>query len=216
MPRKSFVASSVKTKFNMSKSSLKSPKMVINQMTGYAPIALFVTMLLMFTMMGVLQFNFYGKLFTDSIPGMAMFLGLGIAIIFQVARVASGLTSAFHFKNGNYLKGIMVMVFSLWLSFIEHSEAAHMAELWSNVPLLTEGNILTPTLSRNIDLTEEALILFIRCFVWAALALEFFLALTLTGDDDAKAQEEEDEKDFLNDESFSSNGHGKKIKAHSN
>lgn len=181
--------------------------MLIAQMSGYSPFALLATMILMFALMGVLQYNFYGQLFSTSIPGMSLFLGLGIAIIFQVARFASGLTSAYHFKEGNYVKGMLVMVFSLWLSFIEHSEAAHMAELWANAPLLSAGNVLTPALEKNITLTENSLLLFLRCFIWAALVLEFFLALTVSGKKDSDSNSSED---FLNDEVFSSNGQGRK------
>lgn len=190
----------------MSKNSLKSPQLLMRQLTEYSPMLLFVAMLLTFIFMGVLQNKFYSDLFYEPMPELSVFLGIGGATIFQIMRMASGLTSAFLFKNGNTVKGIIVLAFSLWLSYTEHIEAGHMAETWGAVQLLDENNALVPETS--LTASKDAFLLLLRMFIWASLALELGLAFTMT----SKSNSNELDASILPemDKSFSSNGQSKK------
>lgn len=175
-----------------------SAQVLIQELTDYAPLALFIAMLSAFLFMGVLQNQFYHTVFSASLPELAIFLGLGSAIIMQVCRMASGLTSAFHFKNGAFFKGILALAFSVALSWMEHTEAAHMAKMWA-----------------NDDLSADAYLLILRFVIWTALALEFSLAITVRSPAPT-LNENADNADYVKiealeldenlDKSFSSNG----------
>lgn len=168
-----------------------SPNKMIEQITGYTPIILFVTMLLLFVIVGIVQNQFYNELFASALPQRAGFIGLTIPLVVQILRLTSGLLSASFFKTKRFFLGTLVFIFSIWLSMFEHNEVKHMAEIWGNVTLLEADNIAVPILERKVELSKEALQSIMQVMIWAALVLEFFLALWLGG---SKAPEQKTEQ----------------------
>lgn len=181
-----------------------SANSMIDQLSSYTPIILFVTMLLLFGIVGIIQNQFYSELFTTAMPERAGFIGLTIPVVIQTLRLTSGLLSASFFKSRRFFLGVMVFAFSIWLSMFEHNEVKHMAEIWGNVTLLESESTLLPMMERKVELSTNALTKVMRVMIWSALVLELFLAFWLSG------KKEEKQKDFLND--FSSNGEAKRKK----
>ena len=182
-----------------------SANSMIDQLSNFTPVILFVTRLLLFLIVGILQNQFYSELFLTAMPERAGFIGLTIPIVIQILRLTSGLLSASFFKSKRYFLGVMVFAFSIWLSMFEHNEVKHMAEIWGNITLLESDNILLPMMERKVELSTEALQSIMQVMIWSALILELFLAFWLSG---TKPENEGTKEDFLKD--FSTNGNGKK------
>ena len=174
-----------------------SANSMIDQLSSYTPVILFVTMLLLFLIVGILQNQFYSELFTTAMPEKAGFIGLTIPLVIQILRLTSGLLSASFFKSKRFFLGTMVFAFSIWLSMFEHNEVKHMAEIWGSITIVEESNILLPMMQKKIELSTNALQQIMQVMIWSALVLELFLAFWLSG---SKGQDQ----NLLN--GFSTNG----------
>lgn len=158
-----------------------SANSMIDQLSSYTPIILFVTMLLLFLIVGIIQNQFYSELFLVAMPEKAGFIGLTIPVVIQILRLTSGLLSASFFKSKRFFLGVCVFAFSIWLSMFEHNEVKHMAEIWGSVTLLEADNIVVPMMQKKIELSTNALEAIMQVMIWSALILELFLAFWLSG-----------------------------------
>ena len=170
-------------------------------MSDFAPVVLFVVMLLMFISTGYLQREYYNNVFTDALESTD-FIALLIPIVIQTLRLVTGFLSASFFKKRRFLMGVFVFLFSLWLTGFEHREAMHMGDYWTVMEL--DITTLTQVENTKLQLTKNSITDVVRILVWGALVLEFFLAMWLG----AKKESTSNDDEYA--EVFSSNGTSKK------
>lgn len=154
------------TKFNVDNS--------INTISNYAPVILFVTMFAIFAVTGYLQHEYYSTIFTGILDD-TMYVAFLFPLIVQVLRLVTGFLSSSFFKKGKYVFGVMVFLFSLWLTVFEHNEAQHMGEYWTTIEL----DISVTQIDSKIVLVQDSIVMMVRILIWSALVLEFFLAFWL-------------------------------------
>lgn len=163
----------------------------INSIVSYAPVILFVVMFAIFAATGYLQHQYYLNIF-DGILDDTMYVAFLFPVIVQSLRLVTGFLSSSFFRKGKYLFGVLVFLFSLWLTLFEHNEAQHMGEFWTIVEIDT--STITQIPDTKLVLVQDSIIIMIRILIWSALALEFFLAFWLgmgakKTDDSKMAQE---------------------------
>lgn len=174
----------------------------IDKISDYAPIVLFSMMVIMFSLTGWLQYNFLKGILQDKFPG-AEYLVFLFPFVVQILRFVTGFLSASFFKKSKWFYGIIVFLFSIWLSVFEFGEVEEMAIFWTSVDIdlkpVTHSEI-------NISITKEIITGIMTVLIWGALVLEFFLAAWV-GSASPTPLNTENEK-----VSFSANGATKKGK----
>ena len=150
-----------------------------------APIMLLISMLGCFSFIGYTQYLFYSHEFAKGMGDNAALFGGLAAIMIQVCRIASGLSSSLHYKRGNVFSALTVFCFSVALSFWE----------WHEVEALSHM------------IGGEASLFLLQFCVVVSLALEFGLASTIESSYIEVYSEENSKANTVN---FSSNGATKK------
>jgi hypothetical protein len=144
----------------------------IDNVSNYAPIVLFITMLVMFGLTGWMQHHFLKGIFQDKFPG-ATYLVFLFPIVVQVLRFITGFLSASFFKKSKWGYGVFVFLFSIWLSIFEYGEVENMAIYWTdfdvNLQPVTHNDL-------SVAVTKEIITGVMTVLIWGALVLEFFLA----------------------------------------
>lgn len=137
----------------------------IHSVVKHSPILTLVSMIMSFILVFVLQVFYYAtEVFSGYITGIAYALAVGIALMFQLARVAFGISGAYDFSNGHTGKGILGMLFSITLTAIESFEVVHFAESFAN---------------GSSRVYSSALLAF-QVIVWLGFALEIRLATSVS------------------------------------
>lgn len=172
----------------------------IDQISNYAPLVLFIMMVVMFGLTGWMQFHFLKGIFQDKFPG-AEYLVFLFPIVVQVLRFVTGFLSASFFKKSKWTYGVFVFLFSIWLSIFEYGEVKNMAIFWTSFDVslqpLTHNDL-------SVSVTKEIITGVMTVLIWGALVLEFFLAAWV-GSTSPTLPEQID-----NNISFSKNGTNKK------
>ena len=189
---------------------MQNSKLNINQtidkISEFAPAILFGTMVTIFIITGYLQKEYYTMIF-DGILTETMYMSFVIPSVIQVLRMVTGFLSAAFFKKRKMFLGVLVLIFSIWLTSYEHGEAEHMGEYWTTFEI--DLSTAVQTENAKILLVRESIISMVRLLVWSALVLELFLAFWL-----GMKKKKDDDLDASilpeNDEVFSSNGRKKK------
>jgi len=144
----------------------------IDKISDYAPIVLFIMMVVMFALTGWMQHHFLVGVFQDKFKG-ASYLVFLFPIVIQVLRFVTGFLSASFFKKGSWGFGLIVFLFSIWLSLFEYGEVESMATFWTTVDVnlkpLTHNDF-------SVSLTKEIIKGIMTVLIWGALILELFLA----------------------------------------
>lgn len=148
----------------------------IDRISDYAPVVLFIMMLLMFCMTGWLQHKFLAGIFSDVIPD-SKYIALLFPIVIQVLRLVTGFLSASFLKKGSYFFGVIVLLFSLWLSAFEYNEVGHMADFWTGVDL--DLSVIVQA-DLKVTISKSVISNVMTVLIWGAMVLEFFLAGWLT------------------------------------
>jgi len=144
----------------------------IEKAIQFAPVVLFGTLVSILFLTGYLQSHFYTTTFNDILP--TQYIATLFPLTIQILRLVTGFLSAAFMKKKRYVAGIIVLIFSIWLSVFEHNEAAHMGELW----VQTELDLSTVTqMSTKVILTREIITNMMRILIWSALFLELFMAM---------------------------------------
>ena len=165
----------------------------------YSPMFLFVSMVLSFILMFLVQLFYYSThVFGENVPGgFSYIIGFSIGLITQLARLAFGLAGAYDFAKGRVARGLSGMLFSLGLAIFEAFEVAEIATLWGGS---------SPTLYNST-------MLILQSIVWLGLLLEVRLAINLTNtlsiQEPVKVEEPQKVKPFSfipEQNHFSSNG----------
>ena len=169
----------------MSKGKNLSFGQAMGMVAEAAPIMLLISMLGCFAFIGYTQYLFYSHEFAKGMGDNATLFGGLAAVMIQVCRIASGLSSSLHYKRGNIFSALTIFCFSIGLSFWE----------WHEVEALS-GMI-----------GGSASLFLLKFCVVVSLALEFGLASTIEKSD---IEVYTDESDKENEVSFSSNGATKK------
>ena len=176
----------------MSKSTQISFGQAMGMMAEAAPVMLLISMLGCFAFIGYTQFLFYSNEWANGMGERATLFGGLAAIMIQLCRLASGLSSSLHYKRGNIFSALTVFCFSVGLSFWEWHEIDSLASMIGG---------------------EPSLFLLQFCVV-VSLALEFGLATTIEGGNIGKQEEQKyisqnDKYIFEKDKDFSSTGTAK-------
>ena len=182
---------------------------LIDQLSAFTPLILFVTMILLFFILAIFQNHFYSDLFQKSMPEKAGFVGLVIPLVIQVLRLTSGLLSASFFKEKRFLLGVLVFAFSIWISLFEHNEVKHMAEIWGSITVIDENNVIIPTLQTSVELSKNALSAIMQVMIWSALVLELFLAFWLGGQKSTSEKKQHQNKVIFSQNGSQKNGNQK-------
>lgn len=144
----------------------------IDKISSYAPIMLFVTMIVMFCLTGWMQHQFLKGILENKFPG-ASYLVFLFPIVVQVLRFVTGFLSASFFKKEKWGYGVFVFLFSVWLSVFEFGEVKNMAIFWTDIDVslkpVTHNDL-------SISVTKEIITGVMTVLIWGALVLEFFLA----------------------------------------
>jgi len=127
----------------------------------------------MLTLTGWMQYQFLGGVLKALESGYLIFL---FPIVMQVLRFVTGFLSASFFKKGSWFFGIIVLLFSIWLSVYEYNEVDKMAAYWSNLDISTRPLNHSP---EAIAITKDSITGIMTILIWGALILEFFLAAWL-------------------------------------
>lgn len=144
----------------------------IDKISSYAPVVLFVMMVIMFALTGWMQFHFLKGIFQDKFPGSGYLVFL-FPIVVQVLRFVTGFLSASFFKKSKWGYGVFVFLFSIWLSIFEYGEVKNMAIFWTSFDVslqpVTHNDL-------SVSVTKEIITGVMTVLIWGALVLEFFLA----------------------------------------
>lgn len=137
----------------------------LSGMINKAPEFLLFSMVLSFVLMFSVQLFYYAKIFEDLVPNVAFTyaIGMGIGLMYQIARLSFGLAGAYEFSKGKAWTGIVGLMFSFGLTLFEAFEVQEMAAYWS---------IDNPSIYQSIVIGLQAVI-------WLGLALEIRLALSI-------------------------------------
>ena len=159
----------------------------IDQITDYAPAVLFTMMCIMFGLTGWMQYQFYGGILPAFEQGYLVFF---FPIVMQVLRFVTGFLSGAFFKKRRWFMGLIVLMFSIWLSVYEYNEAKEMAIFWTDLdisarPITHSAEILT--------ITKDTIQGIMTVLIWGALVLEFFLAAWLGGTEKVEVVNYEEE-----------------------
>jgi len=144
----------------------------IDKISSYAPVMLFITMIVMFGLTGWMQHQFLKGILENKFPG-ASYLVFLFPIVVQVLRFVTGFLSASFFKKSKWGYGVFVFLFSIWLSIFEFSEVKNMAIFWTDIDVSLQP-VTHSELS--ISVTKEIITGVMTVLIWGALVLEFFLA----------------------------------------
>jgi len=137
-------------------------KNALSGLVTHAPTFLFVSMLLSFILMFLVQMFYYSNLLMDAVPmAFAYVMAFAIGLMFQFSRLAFGIAGAAEFSQGNTAKGITGMIFSLGLSIFESFEVSEIAMIW------------------NDNLYHSSLMI-LQSIVWLGFLLEIRLAINLS------------------------------------
>lgn len=148
----------------------------ITKIADYSPIILFTVMFMIFATTGYLQHEYYLTIY-DGILTDTMYVAFLFPVIVQTLRLVTGFLSSSFFKKGRYFFGVLVFLFSLWLTVFEHNEAANMGQFWTTLEV--DLSTVTQIENSKILLVEDSITVMIRILIWSALVLEFFLAFWL-------------------------------------
>jgi len=179
----------------------------INKISDYAPMILFVTMFAIFAITGYLQHEYYRTIFTGILDD-TMYVAFLFPLIVQVLRLVTGFLSSSFFRKGKYFLGVLVFLFSLWLTVFEHNEAANMGEYWTAIEL----DISVTQIDSKIILVQESIVMMVRILIWSALVLEFFLAFWLGMGAKEQGSKEQDNYIKIPNEKKQGNGIAKSVK----
>lgn len=143
----------------------------IEGISEYAPIVVFLMMVIMFALTGWMQHHFLVGVL-EGIPGTNYLVFL-FPLVIQVLRFVTGFLSASFFKKKKWGLGIFVFCFSVWLSVFEYGEVEGMASFWTQVDIgvkpITHSDL-------KVSITKEIITGIMVVLIWGALVLEFFLA----------------------------------------
>lgn len=143
----------------------------IDGISEYAPIVVFVMMVVMFALTGWMQHHFLVGVLGD-IPG-TNYLVFIFPIIIQILRFVAGFLSASFFKKRRWALGICVFCFSVWLSVFEYEKVEGMANFWTQFDMdlkpVTHSDL-------KVSITKDIITGVMVVLIWGALVLEFFLA----------------------------------------
>ena len=180
----------------------------IGQISNFAPVVLFIVMVMIFSVTGYLQKEYYSTIFLDVLDD-TQYIAFLFPVIVQTLRLVTGFLSASFFKKQKYFLGVLVFLFSLWLTVFEHNEAAHMGQFWTVLDI--DLSTVTQMQNTKLSLVRESITIMVRILIWSALVLEFFLAFWL-----GMKKKKDDDLDTSilpeNEKSFSSNGQSKSKK----
>jgi len=144
----------------------------IDKMVELAPVVLFSMLFLTLFLTGYLQSHFYTSVFSSVLP--TEYLAVLFPIVVQVLRLVTGFLSASFFKKKRFVAGVVVFLFSIWLTMFEHHEAKSMGEYW--VTMSVDLSTITQV-DTVVTLTKEVITSMMHILIWGALFLEFFLAV---------------------------------------
>lgn len=143
----------------------------IDGISEYAPVVVFLMMVIMFALTGWMQHHFLVGVL-EGIPGTNYLVFL-FPLVIQVLRFVTGFLSASFFKKKKWGLGVFVFCFSVWLSVFEYGEVEGMANFWTQVDVdvkpLTHSDL-------KVSITKEIITGIMVVLIWGALVLEFFLA----------------------------------------
>lgn len=176
----------------------------INKMVEFAPVVLFTTLFITLFLTGYLQSHFYSSVFKEVLP--TEYLAVLFPIVIQVLRLVTGFLSASNFKKKRYISGIVVFIFSLWLTMFEHNEAKHMGMYWVSTPMDLSTVVQADLV---VTLTKDIITSMMQILIWSALFLELFLAVWLSKTE-GKSVSAADEGYVIPGSNFSKNGASKK------
>ena len=146
----------------------------IDGISNYAPLVMFVMMVVMFCLTGLMQHLFLDESM-EAVPG-GIYVAFLFPIIIQVLRFVTGFLSASFFKKKRWILGVFVLLFSVWLSVFEYQTVDEMVLLWTQLDLSLEP--ITHS-ELKIAITKEVLRGVMNVLIWGALILEIFLAAWL-------------------------------------
>lgn len=176
----------------------------IDNVSNYAPIVLFITMIVMFTLTGWMQHHFLKGVLANKFPG-ASYLVFLFPIVIQVLRFITGFLSASFFKKSKWGYGIFVFLFSVWLSVFEFGEVENMAIFWTdfdvNLQPVTHNDL-------SVSVTKEIITGVMNVLIWGALVLEFFLAAWVGFSSPTPSEQTSDAVTFSRNGAHKKNGKG--------
>ena len=157
----------------------------ISSLNIASPMMLFIAMLLSFILMMAMQIFFYTELFTEPFGShtWAMAAAIGIALFFQITRLASGISVGSAFSRGKSMEGMGGLLLSIALAIFESYEVHEVSLIWGK-----QG--YSPT----------AYMLVLNGILWFGLGLELRFAWSISGmakEDKTEEEEDDDEEDFL-------------------
>lgn len=157
----------------------------IDSISEYAPVVVFVMMVIMFALTGWMQHHFLVGILGD-IPGTS-YLVFIFPIIIQILRFVAGFLSASFFRKKRWTLGICVFCFSIWLSVFEYGKVEGMADFWTQFDV-----DLKPVTHSNLkaSITKEIITGIMVVLIWGALVLEFFLASWMGFKEDSSGSNE--------------------------
>lgn len=144
----------------------------IDKISDYAPLVLFIMMVIMFSLTGWMQYHFLNGVLASKMAG-SNYLVFFFPIVIQVLRFITGFLSASFFKKGRWFFGSVVFLFSIWLSLYEYGEIEQMAAYWTDLNVDLEA-VTHSELVLNV--TDKTITGIMTVLIWGALVLEFFLA----------------------------------------
>jgi len=144
------------------------------QLTDYAPAVMGCMMIVMFGLTGWMQHKFLSGTLTG-IEG-ASFLIIVFPVVIQVLRLVTGFLSASFFKRKFWVLGVVVFLFSIWLSVYEYGEVDSMILYWTKIDVNTSAITHSAT---SVEITKNVVRGIMTVLIWGAVVLEFFLAFWL-------------------------------------
>ena len=147
-------------------------------------------MLFMFAMTGWLQYTYISSVFTDVIPG-ASYIAFLFPIVIQVLRLVTGFLSASFLKKRRIFFGILVLLFSIWLSAFEYHKVEDMSLYWTSIEVDLEQVLQTEL---RVEISKNVITGIMTVLIWGALVLEFFLAAWLSATNNRKSVKQDNKK----------------------
>ena len=100
---------------------------ILKFLTMISPLLVILGMIISFLTLGVLQFNYYSDLFSESLPEIGIFVATLICVLTQVSRLSFGLLGAWDISKGNNWTGGLGIFAGILVAVFEHYECGRMA-----------------------------------------------------------------------------------------
>lgn len=164
----------------------KSFSSAVSGLVLHSPAFLFISMILSFVLMFVVQMFYYSQfVFAGKMPvAFCWAVGIAIGLMVQLSRLAFGIAGASDFAKGRISRGLSGMLFSLGLAILGSYEVNEIVATWSKSD------------------SHGSTMLILQSIVWLGFLLEIRIAIAVGGE--LKKQDIE-KHDII----FSSNGTAK-------